>query len=75
MSLGSPALNKSLDRWLTEPDDEKDSKLYCRECGQQIYPGERIYNLDDDFYCSDCAHEWLEQFETEATEEQCYGDV
>ena len=74
MTLGSPQLDAALDRWLTTPPDDPETRLHCRECGQDIYPGERIYRLDDDIYCSECAREWLEQFEEEATEEQCYGE-
>ena len=73
MSLGSSQLDAALDRWLTTPPDDPETILHCRECGTEIYPGERIYRLDDDIYCSECANEWLAQFEEEATEEMCYG--
>ena len=64
---------KQLDSWLTNPPEGEESQLHCQGCGQEIYPGELIYDLDDNYYCSDCAKEWLAQFETEATEEMCYG--
>lgn len=73
MSLGSPDLDAAYDRWKTTPPEEPDSILHCHECKCDIYPGERIYRLDDEVYCSECAKEWLAQFEEEATEEQCYG--
>ena len=73
MSLGSPALDAAYDRWKTSPPEEPDSILHCFECKCDIYPGEKIYRLDDEVYCSECAKEWLAQFEEEATEEQCYG--
>lgn len=73
-SLGSPALDAAYDRWKTTPPEEPDSKLKCTECKNFIYPGEFIYRLDDEVYCSECAKEWLEKYSEEATEEMCYGE-
>ena len=60
---------KSLDRWLTISPDEEESKCKCVECKVELYPGEKIYVLDGDIYCRDCALEWLEQYEQEVTDD------
>ena len=67
------AWQHSLDKWLTTPPDDGESKVHCSECGEDLYPGEKVYILDGSMYCRDCAKEWLNQFEHEITEEEAYG--
>ena len=51
-----------------------DSKCKCSECGEVLYPGEFIYDIEGSTYCRRCALEWITQFESEVTEEQAYGE-
>lgn len=76
MSLGSPALDRAYDKWLTTPPEDElpDTQCHCYECGNDIYPGEIIYRLEDGIYCEDCGKEWLNQFMDEATEEECFEE-
>lgn len=69
IGMGSRELDNALDRWLTTPPDEEESKCKCSECKADMYPGEKIYVLDGDIYCRDCALEWLEQYEQEVTDD------
>ena len=50
------------------------SKCKCSECGETLYPGEFIYDIEGTSYCRSCALEWLENFESEVTEERAYGE-
>lgn len=74
MGLGSPALDSAYDIWKTTPPEDRESNLKCVECKDEIYPGERIYRLEDEVYCRDCAREWLENHSEEATEDMCYKE-
>lgn len=74
MGFGSPDLDAAYDRWKTTPPDEPESKLKCFECKGEFYPGDKIYRLDDEVYCEECASEWLEQQSETATDEMCYGE-
>ena len=51
IGMGSRELDYALDRWLTTPPDEGESKCKCSECQADMYPGEKIYvlecNIDD----------------------------
>ena len=57
-----------LDKWLTTPPEEQESKLVCADCGNEIYPDEKFYNINGRIYCEDCIEDYAEY----ATEEQCY---
>lgn len=74
MSLGSKALDASLDRWLTTPpeDSERSSNLKCSMCGNDIYLDEDYYVIEDDNMCEDCAREWLDEHRKTADYEDCY---
>ena len=74
IGMGSPALDAALDRYLTTPPEEPDSKLKCTECKVDIYPGEIVYRLDDEVYCRDCATEWLEKHSETVTDDMCYEE-
>ena len=66
---------RDLDRYLTTPPEDKMpvSKAYCHECGEEFYPEDRAYEIEDRLLCRDCAEEWLEDHSRKITEEECYG--
>ena len=63
---------KSLDKWLTTPPEEKESKCKCSRCGETLYPDDEYYELDDEIMCEDCAREWLEGNKNWVTESMAY---
>lgn len=64
------------DKWkLASPDDlEKPTQCRCKECGCDLFPGEKFLRLDDEIYCFDCGTEWLNQFEETVTDEMAFGE-
>lgn len=42
----------------------------CALCGRDIYKGEKIYKMDDDWYCTDCVTE-SEAGEDELLDDEC----
>ena len=65
---------KNLDRWLTTPPDDVESKCKCSECGEQLFPDDEYYFLDGSVYCPGCAEEWLDQQKNTVSENMAYGD-
>lgn len=70
MSLGSPSLDASYDKWRTTPD-EPESNFKCDRCKQDIFPDEPYYEVEGDNLCPDCAKDWLEEQKCYAKECQC----
>ena len=63
----------ALDRWLTNPDEPKDSCCKCCECKQPLYYGEVCYDIDGDTFCETCAQEWLNCRKVYVDEDMQYG--
>ena len=74
MGLGSRELDAALDRYLTEPPEQQETKFTCDKCGFEFYPGDTYYELEGERLCEECSREWLEQQCKTATEEQCFED-
>ena len=44
-----------LDRMMTEdPRDDAEPVCHCELCGDDIYAGETIYEIDDNIICEKC---------------------
>lgn len=65
----------SLDKWLTNPPEGRESHLFCDgRCKEPFYPEDRIYRLDGLNLCEECVQDWLSEHEECVTEEDCYGE-
>ena len=61
-----------LDRWLTTPPEEPESKFLCAKCKEPFYPDDKYFDCDGEKYCEECAMEWFKSQALTATEEDCY---
>lgn len=64
----------SYDRWKTTPPDEPESNFTCECCGDFFLPDDKVYDIEGEEMCEECAKEWLERQVHLATEDECYGD-
>lgn len=46
------------------PNYEDKPLKECYECGLYMYEGDIGYYIDGEYFCEDCAIDWLEQFKT-----------
>lgn len=53
-----------------EPD-YSDPISYCVECGKDIYPGEDIWEIHNDWYCEDC----IDSFHAEAEKDEYFYEI
>lgn len=58
-----------LREWIEPPTCEAIG--YCVECGKDIYSGEEIWEIHNDWYCENC----IDSFHTEAEREEYFDDV
>lgn len=65
---------RDLDKWLTTPPEEPESKFYCDHCGEPMFPEEKYYKIEDENLCPDCARTWLDDQWHFVTEEMAYGE-
>lgn len=72
--LGSASLDAALDRYLTTPPEEKETKIHCKECNEALYLDDEFYRLDDAVLCRRCALKWLDNHSEYVTEEMAYGE-
>lgn len=63
----------SYDKWKTTPPEPKESRFICGTCGEKIYPGDDVFDIDGEALCEECAKTWLYEQRRYATEEECYG--
>ena len=61
------------DKWRTTPPERRESKLKCDYCGDELFPGERAYDIMGDTLCYKCANRWLDDQYRFVQEEECYG--
>lgn len=64
------------DRWKTTPpeDELSESRVKCVVCNEELFPGDDVYVIDDEYYCEDHAREWLEEHRKEVDEEMASGE-
>lgn len=53
------------DRWKTTPPREPDPRYYCDQCGEPVYEGDFIYDIDEKIICSDCIRDYGRYVENE----------
>ena len=63
-----------LDKWLTTPPDEPESKCKCCKCGEELLPDDSYFELDDELYCEICAEDWLEGHRNWVTYSMAFED-
>ena len=63
----------ALDRWLTTPPEEPDLVFFCEHCKEPFEVDDKVYHIEGECLCEECAQEWLHQQVTYATAEECYG--
>lgn len=49
------------DDWKTAAPEPQISKIECAICKSHLYCGDTCYEIEGDYYCEDCAQEWLEE--------------
>lgn len=64
--------SKDYDDWKLNPPEEPKSKFRCTCCGEEMYPGDYVYDIEGEHFCNDCASEWFDEHRRELTEGQCY---
>lgn len=64
----------SLDKFLTNPPEQRKSRFRCCDCREELHPDDEYYELDEDIYCSYCAEKWFDRQRKLVSEEQAYGD-
>lgn len=64
----------SYDLWKTTPPERKATKCKCKFCGEELYPDDEYWELDEEILCESCAEEWLEGHKNWVTEDMAYGD-
>ena len=62
------------DIWKTTPPERESRLCKCNSCGEDLYPDEEYYDLDDGIYCEECAKEWLNDHCSYVTEDMAYGN-
>lgn len=64
------------DRWKTTPPEDElpESRVKCIVCNEELFPGDDVYVIDDEYYCEEHANEWLEDHRREVDEEMAFGE-
>lgn len=62
----------SYDKWKTTPPEPKESRFKCDHCGEELFPGDKIYEIEGENLCENCAHSWLDGQWRFLDESECY---
>lgn len=63
---------RSLDDYLSNPPEGRVSKCKCARCGDELYPDDSFFDLDDEIMCERCAEAWLEDRRDYVSESMAY---
>lgn len=66
--------NPYYDDWKLNPPEPEESHFKCEHCHEEFQPGDKVYNIEGDLICYECAWEWLDNQSRLVKEEECYGD-
>ena len=64
--------SKSYDEWKLNPPEPPESLLKCDQCGAEFQPGDRIYEIECENLCENCADAWLNCQWRYVEESECY---
>lgn len=64
----------SLDEMLANPPEGEESKFVCECCKEPFEPGDRVYSIEGENLCIECATSWFDEQFHFAQETECYGD-
>lgn len=65
---------RDLDRYLTTPPDDEETKCFCAWCKDPLYFDDEYYEIEGDILCEDCAQKWLDNQKNWVSEHMAYGD-
>ena len=63
------------DRWLANPPEPPMSQFHCEHCNEEFYPGDRVYYIEGENLCCECAQKWLDEQCRFVQEGECYYDA
>lgn len=66
--------NPGYDRWKLNPPEPIESHFVCDCCHEEFFPGERVYELDGENLCVECANQWFDEHFRFVQEWECRGD-